>query len=135
MGLGRSAPHRARARYAKALKEIPLPVRSFTGVDPSSVTVIGETEISDRTLHFGVITQIPRLWILAPGHVPPVVGFLTGLRPELDSEPDSAQGTSRIDLHITELDHLDWASHPGRAARIKREALAAWTAAHRTCEG
>lgn len=127
MGLGRSAPHRARARYAKALKEIPLPLRSFGGVDPGLVTVIAETEIADRSLQFGVIAQVPRLWILAPGHNPPVVGFLTGL--------DTGSGSSRLDLNITELDHLDWASHPGRAARIKREALAAWTAAHRTCEG
>ena len=34
MGVGRLAPHRVRSAYAKALAAIPLPVRSFTGIEP-----------------------------------------------------------------------------------------------------
>jgi hypothetical protein len=123
MGVGRLAPHRIRAKYAKALKEIPLPVRSFTGIDPAALTVVGESEVGDRRLQFGVLAGTPRLWITVHDQVPPVMGYLTGF------------GTRRVDLHITEPDHLDWARRPGRAAQIKRAALDAWNRAHRTCEG
>ncbi|GAA1662788.1 hypothetical protein GCM10009830_05100 [Glycomyces endophyticus] len=123
MGLGRLAPHWIRARYAKALNEIPLPVRSFGGIDPAALTVLAEVEIAGQVLRFGRLAQVPRLWITLPDQYPQVMGFLTGLE------------TGRPDLHLTELDHLEWASRPGRAAHIKREALTAWNIPSRNCEG
>lgn len=123
MGVGRLAPHRVRARYAQALKEIPLPVRSFAGIDPGGLTTVGEAEIAGRRVQFGVLYAIPRLWMTFPEHLPPVLGFLTGFD---CTDPE---------LHITELDHLGWARQPGRAAALKREAVAIWQAALRECEG
>jgi hypothetical protein len=123
MGVGRLAPHRVRAKYAKALKEIPLPVRSFTGIDPAALTVVGESEVGGRLLEFGVLAGTPCLWITVRDQIPPVMGYLTGFE------------ARRVDLHITELDHLDWARQSGRAAQIKRAALDAWHRAHRNCEG
>ncbi|MFG3342354.1 hypothetical protein [Glycomyces sp. NPDC048151] len=123
MGVGRRAPQRVRARYAKALAEIPLAITSFSGIDPGGLVTIGEAEIDGRELHFGLLYAIPRLWISFPDRLPPVLGFVTGL--------DS--GTT--DLHITDLDHLEWARQAGRAARIKREAVTVWQAAQRECEG
>ncbi|WP_030144375.1 hypothetical protein [Glycomyces sp. NRRL B-16210] len=125
-----------RARYARALAEIPLPVRSFAGIDPCALTVLGETEIADRRLRFGVLVGTPRLWIaLAESDsgvspegsvalsVPSVLGYLTGL------------DSGAPELHITELDELDWSRKPGRAAQIKREAMTVWRSAQRECEG
>lgn len=123
MGVGRRAPHQVRARYARALAEIPLPITSFSGIDPGGLVTIGEAEIGGRKLHFGLLYAIPRLWISFPDRLPPVLGFVTGL---------DAQTT---DLHITDLDHLEWARQAGRAAQIKREAVAVWQAAQRECEG
>ncbi len=123
MGVSRLAPHRIRARYKQALAEIPLPVRSFDRIDPAALTVIGETVIAERRLRFGILAQVPRLWVTVPDQVPPVLGYLTGL------------DTGRPDLHITELDHFDWARQSGRGAHIKRAALTARKTAHRTCEG
>jgi hypothetical protein len=127
MGVGRLAPHRVRAKYAKALAEIPLPVRSFNGIDASALRVLAEVEIAGRRVEFGVLAGTPRLWITLPEGVPQVLGYLTGL--------DSAASAGALQLHITETDHLEWARHTGRSARIKTEALAAWLAAQRECEG
>lgn len=127
MGVGRLAPHRVRAKYARALAEIPLPVRSFTGVEPSALLTLAEAEIGGRRVEFGVLAGTPRLWVSFPEHLPPVVGYLTGL--------DSAADGDAPELHVTESDHLEWARHAGRAARIKTEALAVWRAAQRECEG
>ncbi len=123
MGVGNLAPHRIRARFAEALAEVPLPVRSFTGIDPAALIVIAETEVAERRLQFGVLAQIPRVWVTASDQIPPVLGYLSGL------------DSGRPELHLTESDHLDWARQHGRAARIKREGLAAWQAAQRECKG
>ncbi|WP_030160444.1 hypothetical protein [Glycomyces sp. NRRL B-16210] len=143
MGIGRLAPHRVRAKYARALSEIPLPVRSFAGIDPGALTILGEAEIAGRCLKFGILESLPRMWavlgdevpegeetppepknLAARDRIPPtVLGFLTGF------------DTDRPELHITELDYLEWARQSGRAARIKREATAIWQAAQRECDG
>lgn len=123
MGVGRLAPYRVRAAYAKALAEIPLPVRSFTGIDPAALKTIGEAEIAGRVLEFGVLLGTSRLWVTMPGQVPPVLGYITGL------------DNGRYELHLTELDHHEWARHTGRPVLIKREAQAVWQAAQRECEG
>jgi hypothetical protein len=127
MGVGRLAPHRVWAKYARALAEIPLPVRSFTGIDPSALRILIEAEIAGRRVEFGILAGTPRLWVSFPDHLPPVLGYLTGL--------DGAVYGAAPELHVTETDHLEWARHTGRAARIKHEALAAWQAAQRECEG
>lgn len=123
MGVGRLAPHRVRAKYARALAEIPLPVRSFTGIDPAALRVVAEVVIADRRLEFGVLTGSTRLWIIAPDHLPPVMGHVTGL----ESGPTA--------VHITEPDHLDWARHPGRCHRLMAAAITAWQGAQREWEG
>lgn len=123
MGVGRRAPHRVRAAYAQALKEIPLPVRSLTGIDPDGLAIIAEAEIAQRRVQFGLLWGLPRLWIALPDHLPAVLGFLTGI------------DTDRPELHVTEPDHLEWACTKNRAAQIKREGLAAWRAAQKECEG
>lgn len=143
MGVGRLAPQRVRAKYARALAEIPLPVRSFADIDPSTLTKIGEATVADRMLWFGVIVGVPRVWVAfadneigdqSPGcpraavraprlTVQSVIGYLTGFD---DGLPE---------LHITELDHLDWARRPGLAGQIKRTAMTVRRAAQRECEG
>ena len=123
MGVGRLAPHRARARYVKALKEIPLPMRSFSGIDPNLLTVLGEFEIDDRRLEVGIFYAIPRLWIAVRECVPSVLGFVDGME------------TGLPELHVTEPDHLEWARRAGRGSRIECEAMAVWDAAQRDCEG
>jgi hypothetical protein len=127
MGVGRLAPHRVRAKYTRALAEIPLPVRSFTGIDPSALQTIAETAIAGNRVEFRILAGTPRLWVLLPDSLPQVIGYLTGL--------DCTAEGGAPEFHVTETDHLEWARHTGRAARIKREALAAWQAAQRECEG
>lgn len=122
MGVGRFAPHRVRARYAKALKEIPLPVRSFAGIDPDSLVILGEVEIDDRLVRIGILYAIPRLWIVVPEHVPPVLGFVDGIE------------TGRPALHVTEPDHLEWSRRRGRGIRITHEAIVIWRGAQRDCD-
>ena len=123
MGVSRLAPHRVRAKYARALAEIPLPVRSITGIEPDALDVLAEVEVADRLLRFGVLAGTPRLWVTVDGHMPPMLGYLTSL------------DTRSPELHVTERDHLEWTRHSGRAARIEREALRIWDAAQRECEG
>ncbi|WP_030154937.1 hypothetical protein [Glycomyces sp. NRRL B-16210] len=123
MGMTHLGPHRARARYEKALKAIPLPVRSLEGIDPGVLVNVGETEIAGRRIEFGILPGSPRLWITVPDHLPPVIGYAAGF----DSR--------RLDMHLTELDHFDWTTSPGRVAALKRAAFAAWTSAQRDCEG
>jgi hypothetical protein len=48
MGVGSLAPQRIRAKYARALAEIALPVRSLSRIDPAALIVIGSTEIAGR---------------------------------------------------------------------------------------
>lgn len=129
MGVGRLAPHRVRAKYARALSEIPLPVRSFERIDPSALQILAETDIGDRRLRFGVLAATPRLWVAFTNDLPPVLGYLTGLTGLTGIRTGSPE------LHITELDHLEWARHTGRVRQIKAAALAAWQAAQRECEG
>ncbi|WP_205326715.1 hypothetical protein [Glycomyces sp. YM15] len=128
MGVGRRAPQRIRARYARALREIPLPVKSFGRVDPAGLTAVAEVEIAGRRVQFGVLYAIPRLWITFPEHLPPMLGFITGF-------DCTAADSATAELHVTEPDHLDWARRPGHAAALKREASATWLAAQRECEG
>jgi hypothetical protein len=112
-----------RAKYARALAEIPLPVRSFERIDPSALQILAETDIGDRRLRFGVLAATPRLWVAFTNDLPPVLGYITDL------------ATGAPQLHITELDHVEWARHTGRARAIKAAALAAWHAAQKECEG
>lgn len=140
MGVGRLAPYRIRARYAQALKEIPLPVRSFGGIDPAALTTVGEADIAGRRVQFGKLYAIPRLWITLPDQIPPVLGFLTGFdctaTDHVENGPTAAvRTTANPELHITALDHLDWARHPNRAAALKREACTAWLATQKEYEG
>jgi hypothetical protein len=149
MGVGRLAPHRVRAKYARALAEIPLPVRSFERIDPSSLQLLAEADVGGRRLRFGVLAATPRLWIAFTEELPPVLGYLTGLVGAIGPTTDrmvggatglttgltSGLGTGAPQLHITEPDHLEWARHPGRVRQIKTAALAAWNAAQRECEG
>jgi hypothetical protein len=144
MGVGRLAPHRVRAKYARALAEIPLPVRSFERIDPSALQILAEDDIGGRRLQFGVLAATPRLWIAFTDELPPVLGYLAGLTGQstrtgtgLSTGAGAGSGlsTSVPQLHITELDHLEWARHTGRARQIKTAALAAWNAAQRECEG
>lgn len=123
MGVGRLAPHRVRERYAKALNAIPLPVRTVTGIAPDALVGVGETEIAGRRIGFAILPGTPRLWITGPDQVPPVIGYATGFE------------SRRLDVHLTEPDHIDWAASPGRTAALKRAAVDAWTASQRTCEG
>lgn len=123
MGMMHLSAHRARARYAKALNAIPLSVQTPAGIDPEALTTVGSAEVAGRRVEFGVLPGSPRLWITVPGHFPPVVGWVSGFE------------TRRLDLHLTELDHLDWTAEPGRTAALKRAAFDAWTSAQRECEG
>jgi hypothetical protein len=116
--------------YARALAEIPLPVRSFEGIDPSALQVLAEADIGDRRIRFGVLATTPRLWIAFTDELPPVLGYITGL-----INPGPGAGPGAPQLHITERDHLEWARHTGRVRQIKSTALAAWNAAQRECEG
>jgi hypothetical protein len=123
MGVGRLAPHKVRERYAQALKAIPLPVRTLTGIDPEALVTLGETEIAGRRIEFAILPGIPRLWITAPDLVPPVIGYATGFE------------SRRLDVHLTEPGHIEWAAGPGRGVALKRAAFDAWTSAQRNCEG
>jgi hypothetical protein len=102
------------------------------------------------------------LWIAFTDELPPVLGYLAGLTgqstrtgtglstgagagtgADIGTGSGSGSGlnsgsglsTSVPQLHITELDHLEWARHTGRTRQIKTAALAAWNAAQRECEG
>lgn len=127
MGVGRLAPFRVRAKYARALAEIPLPVRSFNGIDPAALQILSEVEVSGRRLQFGALAGTTRVWIVLPEEYPQVLGYVTGL------EGTGLGGGPAV--HITELDHLEWARHSGRARAIKSAAVAAWQGAQRECEG
>ncbi|MEU5155436.1 hypothetical protein [Glycomyces sp. NPDC021274] len=123
MGVGRLSLHRVRAKYARALAQIPLPVRSLTEIDPAALRTISRVEFADRTVQFGLLEGTPRLWIIAPDHLPPVMGYVTGLH------------TGKPEVHITATDHIDWARQPGRTHRLLAAALTAWRGAQRECEG
>jgi hypothetical protein len=138
MGVGRLAPHRVRARYARALAEIPLPVRSREGTDPRTLVMIASATVADRELFFGLLPHHPRLWVVFAECDPPILGHLTGLSDAtFNGGPSAGSATApgEPELHITALEHLDWVRSDDRAARIKREAVAAWQAAQRECEG
>jgi hypothetical protein len=123
MGMSRISTQRTRDRYAQALRAIPLPVRTLAGAAPAALVTVGETEIAGRRIEFAILPGSPRLWITVPDLLPPVIGYTSGF------------GSQRLDLHLTELDHIDWAAGPGRVAAIKRAAYHAWTSAQRDCEG
>ncbi len=123
MGVGRLAPHRVRAKYARALAEIPLPVRTGPGLDARALTMIGEATVNGRRLHFGTLADMPKLWVAFAEIDPPVLGYVSGL----------AAGSP--ELQITETAHLEWARTVGNTAAVEDEAMAIWRAVQRECEG
>jgi hypothetical protein len=123
MGVGRLAPHRIRAAYAKALGEIPLPVRSRSGLDARALTMFAEASVGGRRLEFGTLAAMPRLWVAFADVDPPVLGYVTGL----------AAGAP--ELHITETMHCEWARSGDHGSQIKREAAAVWQRLSTECEG
>ena len=123
MGLGRKAPHRSRAAYARALAAIPLPVRAISAPVPETLTVLGTAEIGGRVIQYGTLAEAPRLWIAAPEAPPPVFGYLTGLVAE------------RPTLHVTVDAHLAWTRETDHTEQLKQHGLAVWHEAQRWCEG
>lgn len=147
MGVGRKAPHRTRAAYARALAAIPLPVRAISAPVTEALTVLGTAEIGGRTVQYGTATAAPRLWVafadvtppvvadagppvvagaprpVATGAAPPVFGYLSGL---VGEQPT---------LHVTDQRHLNWTRTGDRAEQLKRHGLAVWRDAQRTCQG
>ena len=123
MGVGRKAPHRSRAAYAAVLARIPLPVRAISAPVDQALTVLGQTEISGRTVQFGTLTEAPRLWVAFPEAARPVFGYLTGL-------PSGAPL-----LQVTDQSHLAWTRNGDRTEQLKRAGLEVWREAQRTCEG
>lgn len=123
MGVGRTAPHRVRAAYARALAQIPLPVRSVSAPVPEVLTVLGQAEIGDRIVQYGTMTDAPKLWVAFPVLAPPVFGYLTGL---VSEEPQ---------LRITDSEHLAWSREPGHTEALLRHGLEVWREARRCCEG
>lgn len=121
MGVGRTAPHRIRAAYEQALRSIPLPVRSISAPVPEVLTVLGRAEVGDRLVHYGTVTEAPRLWVAFPDAHPPVFGYLTGL------------AAAKPDLHVTDLAHLAWTRRNTEA--ILRHGMEVWREAQRSCEG
>ena len=123
MGVGRTAPHRIRAAYARALASIPLPVRSVSAPIDEAMTVLGRAEIDDRDVHYGTITTAPRLWMAFPGQQPPIFGYITGLADEAPI------------LHITAPQHLLWTRRADRSEALLRHGLEVWREVQRWCEG
>ncbi|WP_199044446.1 hypothetical protein [Glycomyces salinus] len=123
MGVGRTAPHRVRAAYLRALQSIPLSVRSISAPVPEVLTVLGQAEIGDRLVQYGTVTEAPRLWVAFPGLTPPVFGFLTGL---VCGEPE---------LRVTDVGHLAWTREAGRTEALLRHGLEVWREERRCCEG
>lgn len=123
MGVGRTAPHRIHAAYERALRSIPLPVRAVSAPIEETLTVLGQTQIGDRLVHYGTMIAAPRLWLAFPGCEPPVFGYLTGL----------AAGTPV--LQVTDQTHLAWTRESGHSEALIRYGLTVWRGARRTCEG
>jgi hypothetical protein len=123
MGVGRLAPHRIRAAYARALAEIPLPVRYHPGLDPAALTFLAEATVADRSVRFGTLAHAPKLWVAFAEVDPPVLGYLSGL----------AAGDPEI--HVTDPVHVAWSSEPGHATALKRAAMEVWQAMQRECDG
>ena len=123
MGVGRRAPHRTRAAYARALAALPLPVRAITAPIEETLTVLGTARIGGRTVQFGTLTAAPRLWVAFPDQAPPVFGYLTGLVAE---QPI---------LHLTDQTHCEWTNQPAHTEALKQHGLEVWRCAQRTCEG
>lgn len=135
MGVGRLAPHRVRAEYARALAANPLPVRSHAGSDPRALVMIASAVVADRELHFGILPHHPRLWVVFADHDPPILGHLTGLTDAAHSTGlNPADAPGEPELHITAREHLGWAGAEGRRAQITHAAVTAWQAAQRVCE-
>lgn len=123
MGLGRKAPHRSRAAYARVFAQIPLPVRAISAPVDQALTVLGETEIGGRLIQYGTLATAPRLWVAFADASPPVFGYLTGL------------AVSDPQLHLTAPAHQHWATRPGRGGAIRAHGLTVWQQAQRDCEG
>lgn len=123
MGIGRTAPHRLRAAYARALAEIPLPVRSIAAPVEEALTVLGHAEVGGRPIRFGTLAEAPRLWVAFADTSPPVFGYLSGL---VGEQPV---------LHVTESAHLPWTREADHTEQLKRHGLEVWHEAQRWCEG
>ncbi|WP_199034289.1 hypothetical protein [Glycomyces salinus] len=104
------------------LAQIPLPVRSISAPVAETLTVLGETEISGRTVQFGTLTEAPRLWVALPGATLPIFGYLTAL---VSGDPI---------LHVTVEKHGSWARRSDSSAEIKAAAMRVWTECLRTCK-
>lgn len=128
MSLSRYAPHRIRATYLRALKELPIPTAPPEAVDPSELTVLGRAWISKRRIVLGTLAEAPRLWLAFTDHDPPLIGYVTGL---VVGEPE---------LWVFEDAHRAWATEGGNAAALKRAAAHVWfevkhPTGYRECEG
>lgn len=112
----RFAPHRTRAHYLSALKDLPIPVRLADPPDPARITVLGTATIADRTVRFGTVASAPRLWMALETAEEPLLGYVTGLAA---GEPD---------LWVCEGAHREWVVEAAHARELKRAAARVWTA-------
>lgn len=123
MGVGRTAPHRARTAYLRALAALPIPDRSARMPDPVLLTVLATATVADRGLAFCTFTASPRLWVAFDEPRPTAFGFLTGL------------STGDPDLWISDYAHETWILEGDHTARIKAAAVRAWEDGIRDCGG
>ncbi|WP_026923141.1 hypothetical protein [Glycomyces arizonensis] len=123
MGVGRTAPHRVRAAYLRALTALPIPDRSARMPDPVLLTVLGTAAVAGRDLAFCTFTASPRLWVGFDSAEPRPFGFLTGLS---SGDPD---------LWISDYEHETWISESDHGMRIKTAAVRVWEDGIRACGG
>lgn len=123
MGLGRTAPHRARAAYLRTLAALPLPDRSPRAPAPVPLTVLATATAAGRELAFCTFTASPRLWVAFNEAAPELFGFLTGL----------TSGTP--DLWISNYAYEDWIREADHTEQIRSAAVNVWEEHIRTCDG
>jgi hypothetical protein len=123
MGLGRTAPHRTRAAYLRALAALPLLARAPRTPAPVPLTVLATATAAGRELAFCTFTASPRLWVACNTAAPVPFGFLTGLT---SGEPD---------LWISDYAHEAWIREADHTEQIKTAAFDIWEQHIRTCSG
>ncbi|HEU5129734.1 MAG TPA: hypothetical protein VFU12_17275 [Glycomyces sp.] len=123
MGVGRTAPHRVRAAYLRALTALPIPDRSPRVPAPVPLTVLATATAAGRDLAFCTYTASPRLWVACNATAPTPFGFLTGLS---SGEPD---------LWISDYAHEAWIRESDHTAQIRAVALRVWEDCIRACDG